>query len=155
MNSWISWVTGSLPAGMMPIWSGHGCKVTAVSFSQSPASCCVRPIKPWSISLNMPSPPTHTTLPEENTGISVRKAPPGQLILLCCSADGSYPSKPVTSFLRRWSLAWFARSVTKQQMLWLHMGFPAEDDFALLYCCSPITWELIPASSNRGATREW
>lgn len=52
----------SLPAGMMPMCSGHGCKTTSGSFSQRSASCCVRPTTPWSTSLNMPSPPTHTTL---------------------------------------------------------------------------------------------
>lgn len=62
-----SWRRVLLPAGMMPIWSGQGCKVTAGSFSQQPASCCVRPISPWSISLNIPSPPTHTTLLENKT----------------------------------------------------------------------------------------
>lgn len=30
----------------------------------------------------------------------------------------SYPSKPIRSFFRRWSLAWFALSVTKQRTLW-------------------------------------
>lgn len=59
---WLYWLKVTLPAGMMPIWSEQGCKAAEGSFSQTPASCWVRPIKPCSISLNMPSPPTHTTL---------------------------------------------------------------------------------------------
>lgn len=61
----------SLPAGMMPMCSGHGCKMTSGSFSQRPASCCVRPTTPWSTSLNMPSPPTHTTLSLEQKEASL------------------------------------------------------------------------------------
>lgn len=57
---------------MIPMWRGHGCKVRAGSFSQRPASCCVLPITPWSISLNMPSPPTHTTLLKVNTRVFVK-----------------------------------------------------------------------------------
>lgn len=107
---------------MMPMCSGQGCRATVGSFSQRPASCCVRPIKPWSISLNMPSPPTHTTLLWTNTGVSVRTAPPNRLSshngheshCLHCTTRSSHPSKPVRSFFRRWSRAWFARSVTEQ-----------------------------------------
>lgn len=73
--------------------------------------------------------------------------------LFRCSADRPYPSKPVRSFFRRWSLAWFARSVTKQNVLLIQRS--CQSPRVILSRHSPITWELIPASSNRGATREW
>jgi hypothetical protein len=53
------------PAGMMPMWRSHDCREG--SCSDSPASCCVRPITPCSSSLNIPSPPTHTTLRKGQT----------------------------------------------------------------------------------------
>lgn len=104
------------------MWSGQGCKVTPGSFSQVPASCWVRPITPWSISLNMPSPPTHTTLFKSSTRPFVYESASSDVFFLIQSASSTYPSNPIRSFFRRWSLAWFARSVTnntrKTQKSW-------------------------------------
>lgn len=117
-----------LPAGMMPIWRGHGCKATAGSFTQRPASCCVRSIKPWSNSLNMPSPPTQTTLSKTNTKVYVspETEPVPSLSLKVnrnnshvsessvtqgltrlsrsgpSSGDGLWPGSPAQSLNKRW-----------------------------------------------------
>lgn len=105
--------SSSSPAGMMPMCSGQGCKTTSGSFSQWPASCCVRPTTPWSTSLNMPSPPTHTTLSLEQREASLVFPSPSPPVL-ANGAERPHPSKPARSFFRRWSLAWLARSVTTQ-----------------------------------------
>lgn len=65
--------------------------------------------------------PTHT----HHTGInkhkgSIVRAPPTELsphkaLIPQWLHSGSYPSKPVRSFFRRWSLAWLARSVTEKR----------------------------------------
>ena len=73
----------TLPAGMMPMWRWQGRSVTLRSFSERPASCWVRPIMPCIISLNIPSPPTHTTLLWTNTKASVMK--PSPIELSCCN----------------------------------------------------------------------
>ena len=73
----------TLPAGMMPMCRWQGCSVTLRSFSERSASCWVRPIMPCIISLNIPSPPTHTTLLWTNTKASVMK--PSPIELSCCN----------------------------------------------------------------------
>lgn len=50
------------PAGIIPMWSEQGSRVSSGQFGSIPLSICVLQISPWMISLNMPSPPTQTTL---------------------------------------------------------------------------------------------
>lgn len=50
------------PAGMIPMRSELGRRASSGQFRSTPLSICVLQISPWMISLNMPSPPTHTTL---------------------------------------------------------------------------------------------
>lgn len=52
------------PAGMIPMRSEQGSRVSSGQFRSIPLSICVLQIRPWMISLNIPSPPTHTTLHE-------------------------------------------------------------------------------------------
>lgn len=50
------------PAGMMPMRREQGDRASSGQFGSTPPSACVLQTRPWMISLNMPSPPTHTTL---------------------------------------------------------------------------------------------
>lgn len=50
------------PAGMMPMRREQGDRASSGQFGSTPPSTCVLQTRPWMISLNMPSPPTHTTL---------------------------------------------------------------------------------------------
>lgn len=50
------------PAGMIPMRREQGDSASSGLFGSTPQSICVLQISPWMISLNMPSPPTHTTL---------------------------------------------------------------------------------------------
>ena len=50
------------PAGIIPMRSEQGSKASSGQFGSTPPSICVLQISPWMTSLNMPSPPTHTTL---------------------------------------------------------------------------------------------
>lgn len=62
-------VTVDQPAGMIPMRSLHETRVSFVEFSSTPSSLCVRETRPCTISLNMPSPPTQTTLQAEREDI--------------------------------------------------------------------------------------
>ena len=69
---------GRVPAGMIPILSGLGTSAARGWSWSTPASLCVLPTRPCRTSLNMPSPPTQTTLREEHRrqALSTRPAPP-------------------------------------------------------------------------------
>lgn len=55
-----------LPAGIMPMRRALGTRVARGWFGSTPALLCVLPIRPCRTSLNMPSPPTQTTLREQH-----------------------------------------------------------------------------------------
>lgn len=127
----------------------HNSPLLAASFQS------VRGVFRWTCRPHPHTPRCRRTKPER---VLLRGGTSHWAHLFRCSADGPYPSKPVRSFFRRWSLAWFARSVTKQNNVLLIQTGCQSVRFILSNGPSrhsPITWELIPASSNRGATREW
>lgn len=54
---------------MIPMRREQGDSASSGLFGSTLQSICVLQISPWMISLNMPSPPTHTTLSKGHSGI--------------------------------------------------------------------------------------
>lgn len=71
---------------MIPMRREQGSRDSSGQFRSTPLSICVLQIRPWMISLNIPSPPTHTTLHGEST-----LSEAGHLISLARAATPAQP----------------------------------------------------------------
>lgn len=95
----------------MPMRSEQGSSASSGQFRSIPLSSWVLQIRPWMISLNIPSPPTHTTLQGGATLNDVTWSGwPGLWYQLGRAAHPSNVFSSASVF--RWSLAWLAYSVT-------------------------------------------
>lgn len=96
------------PAGMIPMRSEQAMSVCSGLLTSTPPSRCVRHTKPCTSSLNMPSPPTHTTL---TTGRRALAAGASAAAVATLLTHPSYFFSSASSL--RWSRAWLAYSVTR------------------------------------------
>lgn len=134
----------------------QGSRVSSGQFRSLPLSICVLQISPWMISLNIPSPPTHTTLQRSRTSSHVPLTG-----ALRRRSDWRFLTPHPSNFFSsasvfRWSLAWLAYSVTMATDQTLVTGAAATKKTNKKKTHSgqdkPMTCVRMPACANSGAT---